>query len=302
MDTLPNPCRTALNKLFPGCRLGSCEPLEGGATNRNHLLQFEDRNDAVVLRIYARGRATCEKELRLWELIGRTLPVPEMVYADPSAEDPGPFVIYRFAEGVTFQQLKKAGNLEDMAGAAFAIGESLGSVGAICGADIAQEKRVSAFDFDPLLEQRIGACQADRVRGALSRWQPRLDMLDEQRSLVHGDFNNRNTIVKRKDDGWIVSAILDWELAFAGSPLWDVARFVCYEHPDRPCREPFFSTGYREGGGELPADWPQLERLLNLASAARGLADPELRSAFVLELRDLIGELLGCVCEPGPWY
>ena len=105
---------------------------------------------------------------------------------------------------------------------------------------------------------------------------------------MHGDFNNRNTIVKQDRGRWIVTSILDWERAFAGSPLWDAARFICYERPDRPCREPYFSNGYREGGGTLPEDWSELERVLNVVSAARSLGREDVPARFVAELRDLV--------------
>src|SRR5581483_10248553 len=35
-------------------------------------------------------------------------------------------------------------------------------------------------------------------------------------TLVHGDFNARNVFVARRVGRWRVTAILDWEFAFAG--------------------------------------------------------------------------------------
>jgi len=52
---------------------------------------------------------------------------------------------------------------------------------------------------------------------------PQIRELYQDKVLVHGDFSNRNIIVKREGHGWVVTGFLDWESAFSGSPLWDVA-------------------------------------------------------------------------------
>jgi aminoglycoside phosphotransferase (APT) family kinase protein len=67
--------------------------------------------------------------------------------------------------------------------------------------------------------------------------------LDLGTSLVHGDFGARNIVVNRSRGHWVVSGVLDWELAFSGSPLWDAARFICFERRTRPLREPHFFEG-----------------------------------------------------------
>lgn len=51
---------------------------------------------------------------------------------------------------------------------------------------------------------------------------------------------------------WAVAAILDWELAFSGSPLLDVGHFLRYELDATPLREPHFSRAFTHD--ELPSD------------------------------------------------
>jgi aminoglycoside phosphotransferase (APT) family kinase protein len=116
----------------------------------------------------------------------------------------------------------------------------------------------------------------------------RMGTLLEGRCLVHGDYNNRNAILVRRNGRWVVAAILDWELAFMGSPLWDAARFICFEQPSRPRREPHFSRGFTESGGQLPDDWATFARVLNAATAAESLSCPDLPKRFIPELRELI--------------
>jgi aminoglycoside phosphotransferase (APT) family kinase protein len=285
-----------LKHALPNRALGSFELLEGGASNLNYLLRFDGRKDPALLRIYTRDREACAKELAVWSLVSRYVPVPEILHANPEGfEHVGPYVIYRFAEGITFQELKRSGSVQDMAEAAFAIGAALARVHAVvpCEVELADPRSEDEYVNSPLLEQRMGVRETDRLRECLSGWMPRIHKLSEERALVHGDFNNRNTILRREGGRWVVAAILDWELAFAGSPLWDAARFLCYEQPARPCREPYFSNGYSECGGKLPKDWSGFERVLNAVSAARSLSQPEISSRFIPELRELV---LGITC------
>ena len=134
----------------------------------------------------------------------------------------------------------------------------------------------------------MGPQKMAKLLPRLADWSSQTAELQEQCGLVHGDFNNRNSIVNRVDGRWKVTGILDWELAFSGSPLWDAARFICYEQATRPCREPHFSNGFREGGGQLPEDWSSFARKINALSAAQSLNSADLPEHFVPELCELV--------------
>jgi aminoglycoside phosphotransferase (APT) family kinase protein len=284
-----------LKRLFPDRELVSFELLSGGASNLNYLLRFDRGEAPLVLRIYTRDPLACRKEVDLLQAASRILPVPEIVYACPEGEEHiGPHVLYRFAEGITFQELKSKGNRQDMASAAYAIGEALARVQQVAPPESLSSEQDLTGDWQdsPVIEKRTGPEDRDRLCDFVSRWSPRVSQLYKERSLVHGDFNNRNAIVKKEGDSWIVTGILDWELALVGSPLWDAARFICYERLDRPCREPHFSQGFRDGGGKLPQDWNHFCRVVNLVSAAQSLSRPDLPEHFAGELRDLIVAIL----------
>jgi aminoglycoside phosphotransferase (APT) family kinase protein len=279
-----------LHRALPKHALKSFELLTGGATNLSYLLRFETQAP-VVLRVYTRDPSACQKEVDILRSASGQLPVPELIYADPKGEDDvGPYVLYRYAEGMTFQELKSRGDLQDMAQAAYAIGAALARLRTISlsGPVSANQKITDACLNSPILEQRLGAAERDRLRFFFSDWLPRIRHLYQETALVHGDFNNRNTIVKRDGHRWVVTGILDWEHAFCGSPLWDASRFICFERQARPCREPHFSTGFCENGGSLPKDWIVFSRALNALSATESLARPDLREQYIPELRDLV--------------
>ena len=65
--------------------------------------------------------------------------------------------------------------------------------------------------------------------------------------------------------------ILDWECAFTGSPLFDVALFLRYERPEQPVAEPSFSRGFLDRGGRLCDDWKDAIRVVDLESLCRSL-------------------------------
>ena len=87
--------------------------------------------------------------------------------------------------------------------------------------------------------------------------------------LVHGDFNQRNLLLRCIAGRWSVAAVLDWEFAISGSPLGDLGNFLRYERAATPLAEPHFSTGYLAAGGRLPDDWRNLARLVDLVACAK---------------------------------
>jgi aminoglycoside phosphotransferase (APT) family kinase protein len=285
-----------LERALPDSSLKSFELLPG-AGNLNYLLRFYGTEPPVVLRIYTRNPSVCQKEAYLLRSASRQLPVPELIYANPKGDgDVGPHVLYRYAEGMTFQELKSRGDLLDIAEPAYAIGAALArlqTVSLALSAGPASSPEITGECLhSPVLEQRLGGIERDRLRNFVSGWLPEIRHLYQEKALVHGDFSNRNTIVKREGRGWVVTGILDWEHAFSGSPLWDAARFICFERWSRPCREPHFSRGFCENGGSLPKDWRGFSRALNAFTVTESLSRPDLREDFIHELRDLIAATL----------
>ena len=286
-----------LERALPGRVLTSFELLNGSATNLSYLLRLEGMDARVVLRICTRDPSACRREVQVLGSVSKLLPVPEFIYANPDGEgDVGPHALYRYIEGMTFQELKSRGNLQDMAEAAYAIGAALARLQTVSLAWPASAGRCPETAGEllnsPVLEQRLGGRGRDHLCDFIHEWLPRIRQLDQDRALVHGDFGNRNTLVNRGALGWVVAGILDWECAFSGSPLWDAARFICFERRARPCREPHFSRGFCENGGSLPKDWGPFARAMNVATAMESLSRADLPERFVPDLRELVAATL----------
>ena len=88
----------------------------------------------------------------------------------------------------------------------------------------------------------------------------------EEHNLVHGDFGPENILVSKSNGIWSLSAILDWEFAFSGSSLTDVANMLRYSHKMPDIYEENFLKGLRHGGYQLPQHWKTQIYFLNILS------------------------------------
>jgi len=114
-------------RVFPGQRLTDAQPLEG-LRNANFLLKFAPTPDLVVLRIYEHDPSLCRKELDLLAMIRDSVPVPEVIHAEPDGLDGiPPFVLTRYVEGIEFREIKR--NQEACPQAAYAVGQTLARIG-----------------------------------------------------------------------------------------------------------------------------------------------------------------------------
>ena len=92
----------------PGARYLKLQPLTAGLRNSNFKLQLNTAPGLVVLRIYEHDPSLCQKEIDLIHLVARTIPVPEMLYAEPDdSETMPPFALFRFIEGLSFREIKR---------------------------------------------------------------------------------------------------------------------------------------------------------------------------------------------------
>jgi aminoglycoside phosphotransferase (APT) family kinase protein len=63
-----------------------------------------------------------------------------------------------------------------------------------------------------------------------------------------------------------VVGILDWEFAVAGSPLVDIGNFLRFEDELPSGFREAFIQGYLSDSHELPSDWREVAKLLDLAA------------------------------------
>jgi len=301
-----------VHAAFPRCRVVNAQPFPDGLRNANFKIQLDSTPELVVLRIYEHDASLCQKEVDLIRLIGHSVPVPEVIHAEPCGlEELPPFALMSYIQGISFHQLKRSGSADAIAQAAYSAGETLAAIGRIrfpkagwlapgpsVTEPLLQGANVLPRFVDRCLEsrnlqQRMPEDLRDRAHALLWSWAAQLASLDDETCLVHCDFGKRNLLVQRElvrqgEGRWRVAGVLDWEFAVSDSPLIDLGHFLRYERAARPLLEPHFSTGFLAAGGTLPQEWQKLARLFDLSALCESLTHDELPDAIVAELLELV--------------
>lgn len=303
----PTVAQKIVKAAFPGCSAIGVQPLTDGLRNANFRIQLDSTPEFVVLRMYEHDASLCRKEVDLLSLIRDSVPIPEIIHAEPGGmTEVPPFVLLRYIEGVAFRELKRNGDADSISQAAYDAGRILALIGRTTfpkpgwlgpgpsvTVPLLEGINPSPRFVDLCLDsanvrQRLTSKLRDRVSALIWSYATRLASLDNETNLVHGDFGSRNLLVRDVAGDWTVAAVLDWEFAIAGSPLIDVGHFLRYETLSRPKVEPHFSNGYLQGGGRLSSGWRQLARIIDLIALCESLTHDALPSPVIAELIELV--------------
>jgi aminoglycoside phosphotransferase (APT) family kinase protein len=306
-----------LNELiepaFPGQSIAEVEALAAGLANTNLRFRLQGTDATYVLRLHTRDPAAARRELAIMRRLagssGPVIPVPPLVYSDPLPQRGAhPYSIWGFVKGTLLQELfhsSAPSALVDMAGAcgrvlaAFTVHRFTQCGELDASLQIAREYgRPSDFIpgavqralFERRAGARLGAALRDELWRTVQRTAPLLRAIDDRYTLVHGDYKRSNLLLEPVPGGWRVSAVLDWEFAFAGPPLLDVGLFLrAGEALPSGFREAF-AAGYRQAGGELPDQWLPLSRLVDILSQVTFLDDTEERPRRFAESIEVVKE------------
>jgi aminoglycoside phosphotransferase (APT) family kinase protein len=300
-----------LARAFPRDRLLNVTPLVGGRSNAMFRARLSHAGD-VVLRIFTRSAAEGRREVELLQRLRGRIVVPEVLASDAGGKTSA-FVVYRYVEGTTFKEFKKTAGLQAIAEASFATGAALAEIGKQPPVETTPFRVepdcpgwgtatwsgfLNACAGDPIFRQRAGTNTARAVRLLVERWSAQVADVSQRRGLIHGDFSRSNVVLHHASGTWRVAAILDWEFACGGSPLFDIGHFLRYESKQRDSLEPHFSDGFVSGGGVLPHDWHRLSRILDLAAIAGGLTKAHLPEPAQAELLKLLAATLRAYPSP----
>ena len=87
----------------------------------------------------------------------------------------------------------------------------------------------------------------------------RLAEVDADTSLVHGDFNPTNILIR----GGAVSGVLDWEYCHVGTPYMDIGNLLRHTAAKY---HGLIKSGLQAAGVYLPKDWRKQAELADLTS------------------------------------
>ncbi|MFO1257677.1 MAG: GNAT family N-acetyltransferase [Gammaproteobacteria bacterium] len=291
---------------YPDEALVSCELIAGGCANLNYKIQLENQNHPLILRIYLRDKDAAYREQKLAALIKEAVPVPLTHYIGEL--EGHHFAITEFSPGISLRDFL-------LSNAPEAIGAIMSEVGMML-------SKITAYDFPKSgflnKDLEVVECESSDVikfaQGCLND-KTVVSMLDpsviteikqaieqhassvptsDEKHLVHGDFDPANILVDKINGSWVVTGILDWEFAFSGSYLWDVANMLRYDHKMPPEFQNSFIEALQKNGIKLPAHWCTTIHLLNLSSLLDLLkrSDPKDHPHRCADIRDLINHIL----------
>jgi len=302
-DTLEKMVRLA----YPDKKLISHKLISGGCANLNIKILLEDDNYPLILRIYLRDKDAAYREQKLGKLLKQTVPVPLTHYIDELEGQH--FAITEFMPGIPLRDLL-------LNNAPHNLGAIMHEVGTILSTITAHEFSQAGF-FDKDLNVVPHTPSDDYLMFAkdclmhktvlsvltpetISKIRKNLEQYgyllpdDNEKHLVHADFDPANLLVNQVDGLWKVSGVLDWEFSFSGSVLCDVANMLRYAHKMLPEFQDAFLNGLVSNGITLPKNWRTTVNLLNLLSLLDCLKRSDLKISpnQCADIRELINHIL----------
>lgn len=288
---LEPPILAWLRSAVRGERLIAAARLSGGYVNENIAITTE--GGRYVLRRYRRDAGfesavrTCAIEAALARRLGSTAtPIAEVIAADVTGATTGePLLLARYVDGMPLKAAISSVDgsaAEDIGRAAGTTLAAIGTVtfphgGCFTGADLIPALEGTPGRLDEFVEICLESGHAAtvmtqdelaRLRRLAARLAPAAANVADARQLVHSDYNGKNLLALERGGRWSISAVLDWEFAFSGSPLTDIGNMLRFREEYPPCFESAFIAGYRDAGGELPSDWREVSEALDLYALA----------------------------------
>ncbi|MFN7039383.1 MAG: phosphotransferase family protein [Alphaproteobacteria bacterium] len=272
-----NILKEMIAQFFPRGNLISCQIISGGCANLNSKIIVD--GSIYILRVYLRDKDACYREQKLAALIKSTIPIPEIYYI--SKIENYQFSIIEYMEGITLRDLILNHPNEDIKPVMREVGLILANIkkyqflhAGFFGQDLKIKQKISKNEYiefarnclnNKIVQAVISERNIVHVNDCLNRY---CNVLPEEpeHNLVHGDYDPANILVEEKEDKWKVSAILDWEFAFSGSSLVDIANMVRYAHKLPSTFTESFMLGLKEGGLILEDNWQTAVNLINLIS------------------------------------
>lgn len=296
---------------FPNAAIEKISLTEGGLANTNIRVKIVADPDSYLIRVYTSDPQQAEKEFALNKLVERTVPSPHFIHFSKTNSVTGhPYAIMQFVNGQrlesVFSQLSEPELSE--------VGKNVGSVLAA----IHAFKFPSAGFFDGQLavvtpidlggsglinfvarhmgsgiaRERAGKGLADKLLYFVESEALLLDRWTGKPCLTHADFGGSNILVANNSNRWEVSAVLDWEFAFSGSPFFDFGNLL---REPVESMQPFvddLTASYLFNGGLLPPEWRKMSLLTDLTAWVDFLTRPTINQALVDDAQRVINSTI----------
>lgn len=279
-----------VRQALPEAEVLDVRPIQGGLANTNVQVILGHEPRTVLLRLYQRDQTQAEKEAAISRRLAGVVPVPRYLHIGTNAEGRR-YAVVEWMEGALL-----ATRLSDASpDVVQRLGRETGRV--LAAIHSVQFEHHGSLDGElhvarPLIvdaDWLVAYLRGSFIEGGGARFVERglaealIAYVQSNRDhswggppcLTHFDYNGWNILVGDEK----ISAVLDWEFAFAASPDPDFGNLI-RNHSD-PHFQDAVAEGYRDAGGLLPENWRKLARIADLGSWAEFLYRPEVDPALV---------------------
>ena len=251
-------------------------PINEGCRTTNYIIQTSESKNKYILKIFFLTDQSYKKEIELLTKLKENKSIPVSKIYRVSRSDiiqNKEYAIYEYLEGMTLGQAIKGGYIleekfvREVAKTLTMIHKhKFDKVGFL-------DEHLNVKESLPPLKiwhqkfagervkQRLGKNIINRINNIVKKNEKILEKLDEKISLVHGDFQGTNILIKNGK----LSGILDWEFAMAGHPIADIGQFFRYEEYFNTNLLKAFENEYNKNSDyKLEDDWYKISKLRDL--------------------------------------
>ncbi len=292
---------------WPDARITSAAHVSGGLANTNYRVTLLGQEHPIVVRFYTREPQACAREAALLRLVAGVVPVPRTLYVEPEAgRFTYPYIVLSWEPGIPLIDALADLPPEEGPSLAAALGEVAAHIGSFTfaepgffGPDLSIRERLVIgpaglrhYLRELLVEgragERLGHDLTARLLTQVDAHADELAPLSDQRALIHADYKDGNILVERGPDGWRVTAVLDWEFAFAGASVFDLGSLLRREATLPLGFAAACVAAYRAHGGFAPTGWRRMTLLMDLINLCDFLNAPDLRAGMRADVSGLI--------------
>lgn len=279
--------------------------LSEGCANTSYRVNFEGYAP-LVLRIYARDPNAVFRERHLQKLILGKLPIPRMLYANCNKDVIAfPYALFEWVEGSLFRTEIMNMNMQAIESCCFHAGRYVNKLREIKfakGGFFTNDFKINPFDQDnsyvpfilnhlkhPTFLKLFTVDEITTIEEMIVEYGHLMPDIHDA-NLAHCDFDPANIIVRRVDEEWKITGILDWEFTCSAHYFIDMGNMLRYSHNLPQAYEESFIRGIEASGHQLPREWKKAVKLMDLMSLL-SLAEKnsdELRPAMFGDIMNLV--------------
>lgn len=295
-----------VSMAFPHNTLKAHHIIAGGCANLNVHILLKEGSTPFILRIYLRDPTRAFIEKAIGDSLENILPTPKTLFV--GTYESFTFSVMEFIEGVPLREALLEHNcpiepIMKQAGHMFAKIQNIHFAhSGFFEETLVPQKPLKREAYEEFLEETLkspnihGSLKPAHIQEIKGVFDKNFLLLpnEEESFLVHEDFDPANILVKEQDGDWTIRGLLNWEFAFSGSPLHDVANMLRYAHEMPPIYEKAFLLGAQVGAFTFPPHWRETTHLLNLLALLDSLQrhPPEQKPKQVTDILNLIDHIL----------